>query len=82
MKKQSLGSKITTNMFVYNNYKINGFPNHFYTEKATNKYNNKLLYWCSHLTQNAKDLTYFQRLKRKIYIMYLDIYDAAIARIV
>lgn len=63
------------NKYVYEKYAIEGFPNHFFTFKATEKYNEKIKKWCNQLNNAALDLTKIQNLKRFLYVRFLDVLD-------
>lgn len=64
---------------VYEQYAINDFPCHFYCLEAVDKYNRKIENFCASLSPCANDLTFFQKILRKIYIWYLDIQDAMLS---
>ena len=60
---------------VYFMYEIDYRPNHFFSNKAVEKYNSKLNKWCNHLKDDATDLKKVQKIKRFFYIRYLEIFD-------
>jgi hypothetical protein len=64
------------NQHVYEMYSIEGWPCHFYTMAAVDKYNARIEKYCNKLPDGAQDLSRVQRLKLKVYILYLSLYDS------
>lgn len=64
------------NKNVYEMYAIQGWPCHFFTMSAVNKYNAKIEKYCHTLPEGAKDLSRVQKWKLKRYVLYLDLYDS------
>lgn len=64
---------------IYNKYAIVGFPCHFYTLDACNKYNDKIEKYCNRLPEGADDLTPIQIRFMRIYCVYLDMYDGILS---
>ncbi len=58
----------------YNEYAITGFPCHFFTIEAADKYNSLIRAFAS-AKSNKDDLGVLQKIIRRIYIVYLNIYD-------
>lgn len=67
------------NKKIYDKYAITGFPCHFYTMEACDKFNNKIAKYCNRLPEGAADLTPFQLRLMRLYIIYLNVYDAVLS---
>jgi hypothetical protein len=63
-------------MKILDDYSLVGWPNHFFTLKANNKYNEKIEKYARKCTQD--DLSIFQKIKLFFYVRYLDCYDLII----
>lgn len=67
------------NQNIYDEYAINGFPCYFFTIEVTEKYNTKIEKYCENLKEGSVDLSLFQKIKRFLYIYYLDVYDCCLS---
>lgn len=63
------------NQDIYDEYSIQGWLCHFFTEEAKEKYNTKVKKYCEELEENATDLTLLQKIRHNLYIYFLDVYD-------
>lgn len=71
----SKGDNKMKNKKIYDKYAINGWPCHFYTIEATDKYNERIEKYCNKLPEGSSDLSILQKIKRYLYIVCLDVYD-------
>lgn len=63
------------NEHLYEQYAITGWPCHFYTMKAHDKYNQLIEDMCKSAPEGARDLSLVQKIRRRCVILYLDVMD-------
>lgn len=67
------------NQALYQQYAILGWPCPFLTIGATDKYNAVIAKYCNQLPNNAISLSRSQRVRLRIYIRFLHIYDVVMS---
>jgi hypothetical protein len=67
------------NQALYQQYAILGWPCHFFTGGAADKYNAFIEKCCKRLPEGATDLSRSQQICRCVYIRYLNVYDIVTA---
>lgn len=67
------------NVPLYQRYAILGWPCHFFTGSAMDKYNAFIVKCCNALPEGAQDLTRSQQFRRYVYIRWLNVYDFVLA---
>lgn len=64
------------NQKLYKEYEINGWPCHFLSLSACNKYNKLLATHCNRLPDGATEFTSWQTIRRYLYLLFfLGAYD-------
>lgn len=67
------------NQALYQQYAILGWPCHFFTGSALDKYNAFIVKCCNALPEGATDLSRSQHIRRYVYIRWLNVYDFVLA---
>ncbi len=55
---------------LYDEWRIQGYPNHFLTVEAMDMYDNWVYRQCQRLPEGTEDFSWFTRLRRRLYISY------------
>lgn len=55
---------------LYEEWRIQGYPNHFFTVEAMDMYDNWVYRQCQRLPEGTEDFPRLTRIKRQMYIFY------------
>jgi hypothetical protein len=67
---------------LYDQYAIDGWPCHFFSMAAVDKYNKKIEKFCNELPEGATELTESQETRRMGYVILLSgFYDIVMAKV-
>ena len=76
-----MNNELKRNFDLYDKYAINGWPCHFLTAKAMDKYNSKIAKWCNKLPEGTMEFNEHYKSKRTLYIVVLNIYDVILFKL-